>query len=105
MTPVLTTSRSLGIENEYEKNWCKDLPPGRPKPPECLISDSQRLAQLSGGFGGFNRSLELTSLPPDSLANEFISFSVYVSLPFPAVYPLTHPLAPTARNSSTRSCT
>jgi hypothetical protein len=46
-----------------------------------MVSRTQRFEAISGGFGGFNRSLELTSLPPDSLKNEFISFSVYVSPP------------------------
>jgi hypothetical protein len=41
-----------------------------------------RYLEVSGGFGGFNLSLELSSLPPDSLANEFIAFSMYVSFLF-----------------------
>lgn len=70
---------SLAIENADQINDCKNPDPKLPIPEECTISKLQRFERLSGGFGGFNRSLELTSLPPDSLSNEFISFSMYVT--------------------------
>jgi hypothetical protein len=66
----------MGIQNEYEKLDCKGRRIDETLPSYCRISNKQRFEAISGGFGGFNRSLELTSLPPDSLANEFISFSV-----------------------------
>jgi hypothetical protein len=66
----------MGIENESEKSECKERRLDEFLPQYCEISNKQRFEAISGGFGGFNRSLELTSLPPDSLANEFISFSV-----------------------------
>lgn len=98
--------RSMGAENEYLKSICKDRYSGYLKPEECLKSDMQRFDEISGGFGGFNRSLDLASLPPDSLANEFISFSMYVPIP-PAQNLLTNHQSPdpTARNSSTLSST
>jgi hypothetical protein len=73
----------MGITSEAEKRNCeyfrKNLFHGTAAMPDyCMASRTQRFEAISGGFGGFNRSLELTSLPPDSLKNEFISFSVYV---------------------------
>lgn len=47
---------------------------------ECTASSIEHFDKISGGFGGFNRSLELTSLPPDSLPNEFIAFSMCVDI-------------------------
>jgi hypothetical protein len=73
----------MGVQNEYIKKECKRYPPGDSRRRKyCDKPEMQRFEELSGGFGGFNRSLELTSLPPDSLSNEFISFSMYV-LPLP----------------------
>jgi hypothetical protein len=69
---------SLAVENQYQINTCKHPDPEQESPEYCSISKLQRFERLSGGFGGFNRSLELTSLPPDNLANEFISFGMYV---------------------------
>ncbi|KAH4443851.1 hypothetical protein HBI46_152800 [Parastagonospora nodorum] len=73
---TLTVATIKGAENEYIKSYCKGLAQGDLPPDECKKSEIDRFSEISGGFGGFNRSLELTSLPPDSLANEYISFSV-----------------------------
>lgn len=40
----------------------------------CHMSKTQQFEKLSGGFGGFNRSLPIATLPPDKLANEIVSF-------------------------------
>ncbi|KAF2032995.1 hypothetical protein EK21DRAFT_98563 [Setomelanomma holmii] len=67
----------VGIQNEDMKRECKIYPPGNPQRPSfCAKPESQRMEEISGGFGGFNRSRVITSLPPDSLTNEFISFSI-----------------------------
>ena len=42
----------------------------------CQQSASERLSALSGGWGGFNRSLPLTSLPADDINNETLSFLI-----------------------------
>jgi hypothetical protein len=62
----------MGAQAAYQKRACSDFD----RTIDCQKSDMQRFDEISGGFGGFNRSLQLYSLPPDSLANEFISFSV-----------------------------
>lgn len=68
----LIISHRIGIENEHWKAVCgygyiSDL---------CDKVELQRFEEISGSFRGFNRSLELTSLPPDSLTYEIISFTV-----------------------------
>lgn len=75
---MLTVPDSLGMSNESLKKECKWYHKHDPQelPSYCKISDHDRLEELSGGFGGFNHSLPVASLPPDSLANEFISFSM-----------------------------
>ena len=42
--------------------------------PACALSESQRVAMVSGGWGGFNSSIRVAELPADQLKNEFISF-------------------------------
>jgi len=42
--------------------------------PYCALSESQRVAMISGGWGGFNSSIRVAELPPDELKNELISF-------------------------------
>jgi hypothetical protein len=66
----------MSMENERQGDRCSRLSPNSIVPEYCKITDLQRFDRISGGFGGFNRSLELASLSPDSIANEFISFSV-----------------------------
>jgi hypothetical protein len=64
------------MKNAGLKYECSHLSLNERVPDYCKITDLQRFERISGGFGGFNRSLELTSLSPDNIANEFISFSV-----------------------------
>jgi hypothetical protein len=68
----------MGADNAYRMENCKRhrYPPEDPMGAWCLLGDLDRFAVISGGFGGFNRSLEVASLPPDSLGNEFIAFSM-----------------------------
>ena len=40
------------------------------------MSSTEYFESISGGFGGFNRSLTVTSLTPDNLSNEFIAFGM-----------------------------
>lgn len=63
----------------------------------CSMSDLDRFGKISGGFGGFNRSKEIASLSPDSLANEFYAFSMYV--PISLLIPLSHPILTTLRSN------
>ncbi|KAF2820593.1 hypothetical protein CC86DRAFT_304725 [Ophiobolus disseminans] len=71
----LTMAVILGMNSVWWKKDCKDYDP-RELPARCRVSSKEHFESISGGFGGFNRSLELTSLPPDSLPNEFIAFSI-----------------------------
>ncbi|OAL47208.1 hypothetical protein IQ07DRAFT_515918 [Pyrenochaeta sp. DS3sAY3a] len=64
----------LGMSDSYMRQRCKTAKPGLY--PECDLPSTERFAKMSGGFGGFNRSLTLTSMSPDSLSNEFLSFSI-----------------------------
>jgi hypothetical protein len=75
---MLRVTYSLGMANESIKEECKLYHKKEPNhlPSYCLMSDHDRFEKLSGGFGGFNHSLPVASLPPDSLGNEFISFSM-----------------------------
>jgi hypothetical protein len=61
--------------NEWSHN-CKLPEDHRGSIYDCSTPSTTYFAEISGGFGGFNRSLPLTSLPHDSLQNEMISFSV-----------------------------
>jgi hypothetical protein len=63
-----------GTQAADRKRYCKS-PKNRASDPElCNMSDAAFFAEVSGGFGGFNQSLTIASLPPDQLGNEFISF-------------------------------
>ncbi|KAF2182554.1 hypothetical protein K469DRAFT_586165 [Zopfia rhizophila CBS 207.26] len=42
----------------------------------CSKSPTSQFAMVSGGFGGFNRSLTAATLAPDRLSNELISFCI-----------------------------
>jgi len=46
------------------------------RPEYCSISDTNRFEDLSGGWGGFNRSLVAASMEPDRLSNEVMSFAM-----------------------------
>lgn len=69
---------AMGFSDQNMRNRCKYLmgSKGKVVPPECYMSNVDRFEKISGGFGGFNHSLPLASLPPGSLSNEFISFSM-----------------------------
>jgi hypothetical protein len=71
---------SMAFENKEQNYRCKHPYSDGSFPDYCKDSALQRFDRISGGFGGFNRSKELTSLAPDNIGNEFISFSVYVYL-------------------------
>ncbi|KAF2662395.1 hypothetical protein K491DRAFT_585125 [Lophiostoma macrostomum CBS 122681] len=62
----------VGAQYSEWKSDCKRNPGNH----DCSIPSTTYFAEISGGFGGFNRSLPLASLPPDSLQNELISFSI-----------------------------
>ncbi|KAJ8111205.1 hypothetical protein OPT61_g6150 [Boeremia exigua] len=51
---------------------------GGDRPDLCSVSDAERFAELSGGWGGFNRSLTAAALEPDRLSNEVMSFAMWV---------------------------
>jgi hypothetical protein len=70
----------MAMESREQTYRCQHPPKNGSPPTYCKNSALQRFEEISGGFGGFNRSKELTSLSPDSIANEFISFSVYVNI-------------------------
>ncbi|KAF1971543.1 hypothetical protein BU23DRAFT_470422 [Bimuria novae-zelandiae CBS 107.79] len=40
------------------------------------MSSGEQFATISGGWGGFNHSLPIASLPPDELGNEVLSFLI-----------------------------
>ena len=54
----------------------KDLCEGGFSTPYCKMSSGERFSAISGGWGGFNHSLPIASLPPDSLGNEVLSFLI-----------------------------
>lgn len=64
----------LGTRNETEKRECQLLPNDRPD--YCAISETERFEKMSGGWGGFNRSLTLAAMEPDRLSNEVMSFAM-----------------------------
>ncbi|KAJ4292636.1 hypothetical protein N0V90_009299 [Kalmusia sp. IMI 367209] len=67
----------LGMSNQAEKEACSggssysygedDL---------CRMSSGERFAKISGGWGGFNRSLPVAALSPDNGSNEVLSFLI-----------------------------
>ncbi|KAJ4988130.1 hypothetical protein SVAN01_06382 [Stagonosporopsis vannaccii] len=67
----------LGTTNEGQKNDCRrQYEHAADKPDYCSMSESDRFADLSGGWGGFNRSLVAASMEPDRLSNEVMSFAI-----------------------------
>lgn len=67
----------LGIANESQKRNCdlfySDV---ETRPSYCSSSDIARFDDISGGWGGFNRSLTAAALEPDRLSNEVLSFAM-----------------------------
>ena len=75
----------LGITNEEEKKDCQEEytnPSNRPS--YCSMSDTERFDELSGGWGGFNRSLTVAAMEPDRLSNEVLSFAMQVCPDYPS---------------------
>lgn len=67
----------LGISNESQKERCDSwYDSGVNRPSYCSMSDTARFEELSGGWGGFNRSLTAAAMEPDSLSNEVLSFAM-----------------------------
>jgi hypothetical protein len=67
----------LGMANENQKENCDMwFSNSETKPLYCSLSDTARFEQLSGGWGGFNRSLTAAALEPDRLSNEVLSFAI-----------------------------
>jgi hypothetical protein len=65
------------MANENQKDNCDNwYSNSETKPSYCFKSDTARFEDLSGGWGGFNRSLTATALEPDSLSNEVLSFAM-----------------------------
>ncbi|KAF2494006.1 hypothetical protein BU16DRAFT_512224 [Lophium mytilinum] len=64
-----------GSSFSYQKANCKTRY-DRMYETYCNESDTTRLAQVSGGWGGFNSSLQAASLPPDKLSSELLSFCI-----------------------------
>ncbi|KAF2017754.1 hypothetical protein BU24DRAFT_478909 [Aaosphaeria arxii CBS 175.79] len=55
---------------------------------DCELSGVDHFSKLSGGFGGFNKSMEIFALPPNGLTNELISFCISNGAQF--IYSLLH---------------
>ncbi|KAF3002487.1 hypothetical protein E8E13_005808 [Curvularia kusanoi] len=73
MGASITIAVLLGTRNEAEKERCQLYDNNSPY---CSMSDTNRFAQLSGGWGGFNQSLIAATMDPDSLGNEVLSFAI-----------------------------
>jgi len=74
---VFANASRLGIANESQKENCDVwYSNSETKPSYCSMSDTARFEELSGGWGGFNRSLTAAALEPDSLSNEVLSFAM-----------------------------
>ena len=67
-------NRRLGTENENQIRDCRRYPNDRPD--YCSMSDTERFEEISGGWGGFNRSLTAATMEPDRLSNEVLSFAM-----------------------------
>ncbi|KAL1801259.1 hypothetical protein ACET3X_001601 [Alternaria dauci] len=76
LTGSLTAAVILGSDASTRNKFCRQLRPNAPKYEECDMSSTEYFETISGGFGGFNRSLTLTSLPPDNMSHEFIAFAI-----------------------------
>lgn len=63
----------VGMGYDYDRRRCEE---GFSTDPLCDLSEIDHFSKMSGGFGGFNKSLILHSLPPDKLGNEILSFCI-----------------------------
>ncbi|ORY16526.1 hypothetical protein BCR34DRAFT_476053 [Clohesyomyces aquaticus] len=63
----------VGMAYSYETDRCHRY--GRSSS-KCRMSGIDRFSQLSGGWGGFNQSQTIASLPADQMANEIVSFCI-----------------------------
>ncbi|KAF3049556.1 hypothetical protein E8E11_004502 [Didymella keratinophila] len=67
----------LSMANKSQKENCDAWSSNsETKPIYCSMSDTAQFEELSGGWGGFNRSLTAAALEPDSLSNEVLSFAI-----------------------------
>ncbi|CAN9109107.1 unnamed protein product [Alternaria alternata] len=76
LTASLATAVILGSSASSRNRYCQKYGPDAPEYMRCHKSSTEYFESISGGFGGFNRSLTLTSLTPDNLSNEFIAFGI-----------------------------
>ncbi|KAH7138568.1 hypothetical protein B0J11DRAFT_514755 [Dendryphion nanum] len=65
----------VGVTYDYERGRCKN-PNLSDRKTYCDMSEIDHFTKMSGGFGGFNKSLTLAALPPDDLKSEMMSFSI-----------------------------
>lgn len=70
---TIVVAVGVGTTFQGERSECKD-PDSWSYYQYCNLSATDHFAKVSGGFGGFNRSLTAAALPPDKLENEMISF-------------------------------
>lgn len=70
---------TVGLGYTGMTNECKDPESSFSSSIYCKMSGAKRFATISGGWGGFNQSVTVASLPADQMANEVISFCMYVS--------------------------
>lgn len=73
---VVANDARLGISNEEQKKDCHRYIYPSERPDYCSVSDTERFERLSGGWGGFNRSLTAAAMEPDRLSNEVMSFAM-----------------------------
>lgn len=74
---TLTNKARLGTENEGRKKTCQNnFVDTSTQPDFCSKSDTERFEEISGGWGGFNRSLTAAAMEPDRLSNEVFSFAM-----------------------------
>ncbi|KAF2637405.1 hypothetical protein P280DRAFT_406770 [Massarina eburnea CBS 473.64] len=66
----------LGTNAQIEKKACHNTENYNYYDVNCNISATQRFQEDSGGWGSFNHTVQLTSLPPDLLKNELVSFCI-----------------------------
>ncbi|KAF2813075.1 uncharacterized protein BDZ99DRAFT_381773 [Mytilinidion resinicola] len=71
----IVVAQISGSDYKYEKDNCKTKY-NRAYYSYCNQSDTSMFAHVSGGWGGFNSSLEAASLAPDKLSSELLSFCI-----------------------------
>jgi len=62
---LVSSSKSLNYECGKGGYFYNDL---------CRMGESDRLATLSGGWGGFNHSISIGYLTADNIESEYLSF-------------------------------